>query len=58
MPDPGALLVPIMFSVAQRSWPRWGDLAKPVPYLPLSVALTRRFPHDAHTAAYSGPHFP
>jgi hypothetical protein len=58
MPDPGALLVPIMFSVAQRSWPRWGALAKPVPYLPLSVALTRHFPHDAHTAAYSSPHLP
>jgi hypothetical protein len=58
MPDASKLLIPLMYSHAVRSWPKFADLAKPVPYVPLSVGLCRRFRHDAHTAAYSAPGYP
>jgi hypothetical protein len=58
MSDASKLLIPIMYSHAVRSWPKFADLAKPVPYVPLSVGLSRCFPHDAHTAAYSASAYP
>jgi hypothetical protein len=58
MPDARQLSIPIFFGQSQRSWPKYGDLAKRVQYLPLAVGLTRRFRFDAHFAAYTTPRFP
>jgi hypothetical protein len=51
-------LVPILFTATRRSWPTNAETAKPVRYLPLPVALTRRYTHDAHSAGYATPAFP
>ena len=52
------LPIPIIHTPTQRSWPKHGDVARHVLYLPPALALRRRFPHDAHTAASSTPTFP
>ncbi len=48
-------LVPVLTRGTKvRCWPKHATGAR-IEYLPLSVALTRRFPQDAHVSAYSVP---
>ena len=57
LPGAARLPVPLIRGQQQRSWPRYTD-AKRVPYAPLAMALSERYPYDAHTAAYSVPSLP
>src|SRR5215813_10695185 len=56
-PRAARLPVPIIRGQRQWSWPRYAD-AKRVTYVPLAMALSERYPYDAHTVAYSVPILP
>ncbi len=52
-----SITLPVVMGTKARSYPKHAEGGR-AHYMPATEALTRRFPFDAHTAAYSAPSIP